>query len=741
MGDGAVMALHADRAELARFIGALFPYADEGTFVSLRAFDQEDRGQPASLVTPVRINGNLERLIDAATAAAEDVANRKRKIVFAPPICTFSNADRARVEDLANGLVLSVDLDDGDTHAARTRLEHLLGPATIVVQSGGEASDPLTGEVFPKVHLHWRLSEPTREDPDHYKLRQARDLASRLVGADPTGKPVVHPLRWPGSWNMKAAPKMARIVAFNDAAEINLDEALEAVSAAVDAAGMAAVNLPVSGKPEAALPLVGGALMAIPNAGTAVHYDDWIRMGYAVHRATGGSGYDIWRNWSALSEKFNETETDLAWKRIGRAIVGSKAPRTIGAGTIFFEAKAHGWVRPDTTEPPPADPTDPDWWASIERNFVENQQSAEVAEVAAEVPPDLREGSIIDPRDWTAPAPLREWLIQDWIPIGAVTGLYADGGVGKSLLMQQLLTCTAMGRPWLGMDVQQGFAFGMFCEDDGDELHRRQEAINRALAVDMQGLGLLRYSSRVGFDNLLMTFSERNQGELTPLYTSMVKFLGPHKPRLIVIDTIADTFGGDEIKRVHARQFVQGVGGNLARAFDCAVVMIGHVSMTGMNSGAGTSGSTAWNNTFRSRMYLTKPSKDEGGDDDTRLLSRKKANYAATNEDLKLVWNNGCFGLPEQQMAQPQGLTWPQIYELFDEVDRAWKAQEPWSVVPQTRAYGRYLPTWMQVTFGIREQAAAKLLGQWQAGKYLHMDLIDARSKQRGLRVVRRLVP
>jgi len=397
-------------------------------------------------------------------------------------------------------------------------------------------------------------------------------------------------------------------------------------------------------------------------------------------------------------------------------------------------------------EPPPPEIDDPGWWASLERDFEENHSVAEPAEVPTELqepePPDLREGTIIDPREWTAPAPLREWLVQDWIPIGGVTGLYADGGVGKSLLMQQLLTCCATATPWLGMDVRPGFAFGMFCEDDRDELHRRQEAINRACGVSMCHLELLRYSSRVGFDNLLMTFSDRNQGELTKLFSSLVQFLTQHQPRLVVIDTIADTFGGDEVKRAHARQFVQGVGGNIARAFGCAVVMIGHVSMAGMASGGGTSGSTAWNNTFRSRMYLTKPKDADGNEDaDKRLLSRKKANYAPTNADLQLVWQDGCFGLAEQQRAAFDGLGWPEIDQIFDEIERAWAAKEPWSAEPQTRRFGRYLPMWMQMTYGISEQKAGRLIGQWQASRYLQTGVCDARSKTRGLRVIRRLVP
>lgn len=359
--------LKADRAEVQRFVASLFRYADDGTFASLRAFDQLDANQPAALLQPVRINGDLSKLADAAAGSIDRLLAIERPVVFAPPICTFTNADRARVADLANGLTLSVEIDDGDTRIARQKLERLLGRATIIVESGGEWVEPVTGEIFPKIHLHWRLSEPTREADDHAKLRQARDLAARLVGADPTGKPVVHPLRWPGSWNRKGKPRLARIVAFNDAAEINLEEALEAVSDAIEVAGMASVDMPVSGPPEAAQGLVASAMAAIPNGGTDVHYDDWIRLGYAVHRATGGTGYGIWDDWSQKSVKYNATETETTWRRIGRAIVGSTARQTVGAGTIFFEAKATGWRRPVPAKEPPPDINDQGYIDATER--------------------------------------------------------------------------------------------------------------------------------------------------------------------------------------------------------------------------------------------------------------------------------------------------------------------------------------------------------------------------------------
>jgi hypothetical protein len=47
---------------------------------------------------------------------------------------------------------------------------------------------------------------------------------------------------------------------------------------------------------------------------------------------------------------------------------------------------------------------------------------------------------LLDPRSWTKPAPPRLWNVPDWVPRGVVTSLYGDGGIGKTLLAQQLDT-------------------------------------------------------------------------------------------------------------------------------------------------------------------------------------------------------------------------------------------------------------------------------------------------------------
>ena len=62
--------------------------------------------------------------------------------------------------------------------------------------------------------------------------------------------------------------------------------------------------------------------------------------------------------------------------------------------------------------------------------------------------------------------PDRPWVVPNWIPHGSVTMINGDGGVGKTLLAQQLMTCCATGRKWLGYETMRCKALGIFCEDD-----------------------------------------------------------------------------------------------------------------------------------------------------------------------------------------------------------------------------------------------------------------------------------
>jgi RecA-family ATPase len=259
--------------------------------------------------------------------------------------------------------------------------------------------------------------------------------------------------------------------------------------------------------------------------------------------------------------------------------------------------------------------------------------------------PAPRPAVILSPLDFRGVRPPeRTWIVPDWIPAGVVTGFYGDGGLGKSLLSQQLQTCTAIGRPWMGLPVMGKIAsLGVYCEDPRDEILRRQAGINAAYSCeDSSDLARVHWMPRFGEDNLLMTF-QRGVGTLTPFHAQVMQAALDVKARLVIIDTAADVFGGNENQRGQVRQFVQRALGSIAAAINGAVVLCAHPSRSGLSSGEGDGASTGWNNTFRSRMYLSEPKTERGEtiDDKARVLTRKKANYGPRHEEIRLRWQDG----------------------------------------------------------------------------------------------------
>ena len=72
-----------------------------------------------------------------------------------------------------------------------------------------------------------------------------------------------------------------------------------------------------------------------------------------------------------------------------------------------------------------------------------------------------------------------------------------------------------------------------------------------------------------------------------------------------------------------------------------------------MNSGEGDGGSTGWSAAFRSRLYFraTAPEQGDQPDPNARTLQRRKANYAARNDEIRLSWRQGVIEPEEAPKA------------------------------------------------------------------------------------------
>jgi RecA-family ATPase len=230
------------------------------------------------------------------------------------------------------------------------------------------------------------------------------------------------------------------------------------------------------------------------------------------------------------------------------------------------------------------------------------------------------------------PVPERQWIVPNLIPARQPSLISGDGGLGKSLLMLQLGIAVATGGKWLGMPVQRGPVLYLSCEDDEREIQ-----IRVAKMADLATLRDFHIKVLTEDDPILMGHVGRDFN-VTTLYGRLAKRIEELRPVLVVLDSAADVFGGNEIIRAEVRAFI-GKLRALAHSFGPAIVILAHPSAAGVMSGSGMSGSTHWSNSVRSRLYLRRPKPAESNDPpdpNLRELELMKSNYAASGQIINL---------------------------------------------------------------------------------------------------------
>ncbi len=247
---------------------------------------------------------------------------------------------------------------------------------------------------------------------------------------------------------------------------------------------------------------------------------------------------------------------------------------------------------------------------------------------------------------WQTP-PERPWIVEHWIPSRAVTLLAGDGGTGKSLMVQQLLSCLSQGLPFMGVrGVQPVRCLYLNCEDELGELHRRQAAIANAIGRQMQTFGGdLLIASRLGApDNALGTFDAvTGQFKPSPLFEMLRDYCIGHGVRVVALDNVAHLYSGNENIRGEVTAFLNAQS-RLALEIDGAVILVGHPAKA---DGSQYSGSTAWENGVRNRLYLCRPNDDDGrAMENRRILTRSKSNVASIGDEIMMVWHEGAFQPP-----------------------------------------------------------------------------------------------
>ena len=232
----------------------------------------------------------------------------------------------------------------------------------------------------------------------------------------------------------------------------------------------------------------------------------------------------------------------------------------------------------------------------------------------------------------------------DYIPHGTVALLYADGGTGKGYVALQLAVARAVSKEWIGLMPEPGRTLVLSTEDDINEMWRRIEGMLPFYGVSMKDLADIRLVDLVGENSVLGLLSKGIIIAPTPMYQAIDALIADFKPRMVILDVLADLFSGEENNRPQVTQFI-GLLKRICRKHDCTILLSAQPSLTAMNTGSGTSGSTGWSNSGRARMYLQRVKMQDGAEPnkDMRTFEGKKNNYGAVGGKFDLIFERGLF--------------------------------------------------------------------------------------------------
>jgi len=201
----------------------------------------------------------------------------------------------------------------------------------------------------------------------------------------------------------------------------------------------------------------------------------------------------------------------------------------------------------------------------------------------------------------------------------------------------------ALGRPLFEISTIQCKTLFVSLEDGTHIVRNRLARICQLWGIDPAALeGKLKIVD--GTENPELFVAEnRSGGEVTETYSELHKLVQSEGAGLVLVDNASDAYGGDEIQRRQVRAFIRALM-EIARLTDCAVLLLAHVDKNTSRAvkaegGEGYSGSTAWHNSVRSRLFMTR------SQNATLSIEHQKSNLSQCREQLTLEWHDG--GLPQ----------------------------------------------------------------------------------------------
>jgi hypothetical protein len=238
---------------------------------------------------------------------------------------------------------------------------------------------------------------------------------------------------------------------------------------------------------------------------------------------------------------------------------------------------------------------------------------------------------VFDPKANLMAAAHEAWLLDDLLPATGMAFVYGPPGSYKSFVAVDMSMCVATGKDWHGVE----------CEQPGGVLYIAAEG---ARGVDERRVAWMEHWQRfdaklvvlpvaVMFDEVLMVEA------FIDCATRASEALGC-PIRMVVIDTMARTFNGDENSAQEVGAYVNACGRFAAELNNCLVMVIAH---TGKDLTRGIRGSSALLGAADCTFMVTKPGEGQA------LMKNTKQKDIEMAEPMRFAMQSVSTGIPDRK--------------------------------------------------------------------------------------------
>lgn len=344
-------------------------------------------------------------------------------------------------------------------------------------------------------------------------------------------------------------------------------------------------------------------------------------------------------------------------------------------------------------------------------------------------PSDQPPLALVTPKQWKdiELEPMR-WLATHRVPADDVTILSGDGGLGKTTLALQLGVSVSRDLgDWLGTTTFSGPVVFYSAEEPESEMRRRLDRVARKRGIAPDEIERLFFHFAEPDKALLGISTPMGTIAPTATFHALCRSVRDIRPALLIVDSVAAVFGGNQNDRVQTRTFVS-MFRRLAREAGCAIVLLDHPSLSGMTSGTGRGGNMDWSNVVRSRLYLRTVEEEEAT---FRELEVVKSNYGPAGEKVRLRWEDGSFVLQGSLSAPQQAATFAKIDDLFLKLIEERNAQGRWVTPNKATGYAPKELATMPGASGCTAPAFTNAMERLLTAKRIIIETFGPPSKQR----------